>query len=325
MGHLTNEQRYTISSMLKAGYSITNIGLTIGRDKSVVSKEIKRNADKRSGEYRYDLAQRKCESRHKNKPKFTRFTSELKTRVEELIREDYSPEQVVGFLKKNEEVYVSHERIYQHIWEDKKKKGDLHTHLRHQGRRYRKRGNKKDNRGIIKDRVSIENRPDIVEERKRFGDLEVDLIIGKNHNQAMVTINDRASGMLKIKKVSSKQAGEVSDAIVKLLEDWKPYIKTITADNGKEFAAHKTVTEQLGIDYYFARPYHSWERGSNENLNGLIRQYFKKSSDFTTITEEQVKAIEDKLNRRPRKRFDFENPIFVMDQLLFNDEVAFMS
>lgn len=325
MGHLTKEQRYTISSMLKAGYSITNIGLTIGRDKSVVSKEIKRNADKRSGEYRYDLAQRKCESRHKNKLKFTRFTTELKTSVEELIREDYSPEQVVGFLKKNEEVYVSHERIYQHIWEDKKKKGDLHTHLRHQGRRYRKRGNKKDNRGIIKDRVSIENRPDIVEERKRFGDLEVDLIIGKNHNQAMVTINDRASGMLKIKKVSSKQAGEVSDAIVKLLEDWKPYIKTITADNGKEFAAHKKVTEQLGIDYYFARPYHSWERGSNENLNGLIRQYFKKSSDFTTITEEQVKAIEDKLNRRPRKRFDFENPIFVMDQLLFNDEVAFMS
>jgi IS30 family transposase len=325
MGHLTNEQRYTISSMLKAGYSITNIGLTIGRDKSVVSKEIKRNADKRSGEYRYDLVQRKCESRHKNKPKFTRFTTELKTSVEELIREDYSPEQVVGFLKKNEEVYVSHERIYKHIWEDKKRKGDLHTHLRHQGRRYRKRGNKKDNRGIIKDRVSIENRPDIVEERKRFGDLEVDLIIGKNHNQAMVTINDRASGMLKIKKVSSKQAGEVSDAIVKLLEDWKPYIKTITADNGKEFAAHKTVTEQLDIDYYFARPYHSWERGSNENLNGLIRQYFKKSSDFTTITEEQVKAIEDKLNRRPRKRFDFENPIFVMDQLLFNDEVAFMS
>lgn len=325
MGHLTKEQRYTISSMLKAGYSITDIGLTIERDKSVVSREIKRNADKRSGEYRHDLAQRKCISRHQNKPKHIRFTAELKSKVEELLKEDYSPEQVVGTLKKQDVTYVSHERIYQHIWEDKHKKGELHQHLRHQGRRYRKRGSQKDNRGIIKERVSIEKRPKIVDKRERFGDLEVDLIIGKNHNQAIVTINDRASGMLKMKKVASKQAEQVSNTIVELLDEWRPYIKTMTADNGKEFAAHKHVAEQLNIDYYFARPYHSWERGSNENLNGLIRQYFKKSSDFTTITEEQVKAIEDKLNRRPRKRFDFENPIFVMDQLLFNDKVAFMS
>lgn len=318
MKHLTKEQRYTISSMLKSGHSQKEIALTIGKDKSVVSREISRNADERSGEYRCDLAQRKCLSRHHNKPNHIRFTAELKSKVEELIKEDYSPEQVVGTLKKQGEAYVSHERIYQYIWGDKHKKGELHLHLRHQGRRYRKRGNKKDNRGIIKDRISIEK-------RERFGDLEVDLIIGKNHNQAIVTINDRASGMLKMKKVASKQAEQVSNTIVELLEEWRPYIKTITADNGKEFAAHKDDAEQLNIDYYFARPYHSWERGSNENLNGLIRQYFKKSSDFTQITEEQVKAIEDKLNRRPRKRFDYENPIFVMDKLLFNNQVAFMT
>lgn len=325
MKHLTKEQRYTISSMLKAGHSQKEIALTISKDKSVVSREINRNADKRSGEYRCDLAHRKCISRHQNKPKHIRFTAELKSKVEELLKEDYSPEQVVGTLKKQDATYVSHERIYQHIWEDKHKKGELHQHLRHQGRRYRKRGSQKDNRGIIKERVSIEKRPKIVDKRERFGDLEVDLIIGKNHNQAIVTINDRASGMLKMKKVASKQAEQVSNTIVELLDEWRPYIKTMTADNGKEFAAHKHVAEQLNIDYYFARPYHSWERGSNENLNGLIRQYFKKSSDFTQITVEQVKAVEDKLNRRPRKRFDYENPIFVMDKLLFNNRVAFMT
>ena len=197
---------------------------------------------------------------------------------------------------------MSPERIYQHIWLDKAAKGDLHTHLRRQGRKYRKRGSSKDSRGIIKDRTSIDQRPDIVDKRERFGDLEVDLIIGKNHKQAILTINDRAesraSGMLKMKKVESKEAQVVTEAIIELLTDWKPYINTITADNGKEFAGHKFVAEELNIDYYFAHPYHSWERGSNENLNGLIRQYFKKGSDFSKLTPADIKRVEIKLNTR---------------------------
>jgi len=325
MAHLTKEQRYTISSMLKSGYSQSEIAKTIGKDKSVVSRELDRNSDARSGEYRSDLAQRKTNNRHKTKPKRIRFTEEVKANVEALLKEDYSPDQVVGTLNKQGKACVSHERIYQHIWRDKKEKGNLYLYLRHQGRKYRKRGDQKDKRGIIKDRVSIEKRPEVVEKRERFGDLEVDLIIGKNHNQAMLTINDRASGTLKIRKVPSKESKVVSRAIVEELKEWKPYIKTITADNGKEFADHKYVAEELGIDFYFARPYHSWERGSNENLNGLVRQYFKKSSDFEPITQEQVKDVEFKLNQRPRKRFNYENPIFVMDQLLFNDEVAFIT
>ena len=126
-------------------------------------------------------------------------------------------------------------------------------------------------------------------------------------------------------KVKSKEANVVSNAIMECLDEWKPYIKTITADNGKEFASHKMVAENLEIDYYVARPYHSWERGSNENLNGLIRQYLPKKTDFTKITKDQVRSIEEKLNTRPRKRFGFQNPILVMNQLLFNSEVAFMS
>ena len=324
MAHLTVEQRYTISSMLKTGYSRSAIAKTINKDRSVISRELGRNSDARSGEYRSDLAQRKTTSRHKAKRKGLRLTDEVKANIDTLIRDDYSPEQVVGTLIKKGKDYVSHERIYQYIWRDKKRNGSLHLHLRHQGRKYRKRGNQKDRLGIIKDRVSIEERPEIVEKRERFGDLEVDLIIGKNHHQAMLTINDRASGILKMRKVPSKESKVISKAIIDELEDWSPYIKTITADNGKEFADHKYVAEQLSINYYFARPYHSWERGSNENLNGLVRQYFKKSSDFDQITNEQVKAVERKLNQRPRKRHKYENPIFVMDKLLFND-VAFIT
>jgi len=192
-------------------------------------------------------------------------------------------------------------------------------------RKYRKRGSAKDNRGIITDKVMIDKRPSIVEKRARFGDLEVDLIIGQNHKQAIVTLNDRASGMLKMKKVNTKKAAEVAAAINEMLEDWMPYIHTITSDNGKEFANHKKVAFINNIDYYFANPYHSWERGSNENLNRLIRQYFPKKSDFRIITKQRIKQIEEKLNNRPRKRFNYENPIFVMNKLLFNQKVAFVT
>jgi len=325
MTHITQLQRYAIFCILKQGYKQIEIAVAIGKDKTVVRKEIKRNSDKRNGVYKHELAQKKYAKRQKEKPKQKRFTKNIQQAIELLLRDDYSPEQVVGYLEKQDKKTVSIERIYQHIWQDKKNHGDLHTHLRRQGRRYRKRGASKDSRGVIRNRVSIDERPAIVEKRARFGDIEVDLIIGKNHNQAILTINDRASGMLKMKKIPSKQASVVTEAITTLLEDWKPYLHTITADNGKEFAGHQEVAESLSIDYFFAHPYHSWERGSNENLNGLIRQYFTKGSDFTNITEQRVKEVETKLNNRPRKRDKYQNPIFVMEQLLFNQKVAFVT
>ena len=325
MAHITETQRYTISCMLKQGYRQNEIAFVIGKDKSVVCRELQRNSDSRSGIYKEELANKKYTKRQKEKHKHRRFTSEIQEEVVSLLRKDYSPEQVVGSLKKQDKKTVSIERIYQFIWEDKKQGGELHSHLRRQGRKYRKRGSSKDSRGVIVNRVSIEQRPKIVEQRTRFGDLEVDLIIGKNHNQAILTLNDRASGMLKMKKIPSKQASVVTSAITEILEDWKPYLYTITADNGKEFAGHEQVAEDLSIDYFFAHAYHSWERGSNENLNGLIRQYFAKGSDFTKLTDERVKEVETKLNNRPRKRFKYENPIFVMEQLLFNQKVAFVT
>lgn len=325
MSHITQSQRYTISCMLKKGYKQSEIAEAIDKDKSVVFREIQRNSNAKSKRYCSDLADRKYRERQKDKIKSIRFTPEIKKSVNELIKLDYSPEQVVGILKKEGKDIVSTETLYQYIWKDKKNKGQLYLHLRNQGKRYRKRGASKDSRGIIKNRISIDKRPDLVENRERFGDLEVDLIIGKGHNQAILTINDRASGVLKMTKVKSKEADVVSLAMNSLLENWKPYLHTITSDNGKEFAGHQEVAQAIEIDYYFARPYHSWERGSNENLNGLIRQYFTKGSDFRSITEKRLAEVEEKLNNRPRKRFGFESPTFVMNQLLFNSEVAFMS
>jgi len=299
--------------------------LAIGRDKSVISREIKRNCDKRDNTYRADLATKKYNNRQRDKPKAIKFTIDIKKNIETLLREDLSPEQINGVMKKDGMPTVSTERIYQHIWADKKSNGTLYKHLRREGKRYRKRGASKDSRGIIKDRVTIDKRPKIVELRDRFGDLEFDLIIGKNHQQAILTINDRTSGMLKMAKVANKKADTVALSIINLLEEWKPYLHTVTADNGKEFAEHKLVASELNVEYYFAQPYHPWERGSNENLNGLIRQYFKKGSDFTKLTIEEIKMVENKINNRPRKRFNYETPIFVMNKLLFNPKVAFVA
>jgi len=325
MSHLTHEQRYTISCLKSTGKSYQKIGEIIGKDKSVICREVNRNKNQKTGKYDCDLAHRKAVQRQKEKPKKIYFTQEMKAHVDSLIRKDYSPEQVVGVSNLDGINCVSPERIYQHIWEDKKKLGDLHTHLRRKGRRNRKRGNAKDNRGLIKNRVSIDQRPERIENRDLFGDLEVDLVMGKNHQQALLTINDRASGMLKMTKVKSKQATVVTAAIIDLLTEWIPYINTITADNGKEFAGHQNVAEALSIDYYFAHPYHSWERGSNENLNGLVRQYFPKGSDFKNLSEQYIKQIETKINSRPRKRFGYQSPIFVMNKLLFNQNVALVT
>ena len=322
MKHLTAEQRYVIAALLQAGKKKNEIAKVIHKDKSTVSREIKRNGDERSCEYRADLASRKCQKRHVEKRKHIRFTEEVKTFVEQQLREDLSPEQIVGLANNNKQEKVSHERIYQHIWQDKKQGGKLYTHLRNEGKRYRKRGSKKDRRGIIPNRVDIDQRPAIVEEKQRFGDFEIDTLIGSHHKEALVTINDRKTGIVKIKKVASKEAEVVANAAIEVMMPYKQLLHTITADNGKEFALHEKISQELKINFYFAKPYHSWERGANENLNGLIRQYFPKKTDFATITDEQVQWVEDKLNNRPRKRHGFLTPIQLFNQ---TEKVAFMT
>ena len=326
MSHLSQAQRYTISVMYDQGHTQTAIAEAIGRHKSVVNREIKRNKDQRGSKYDADLAQRKYDKRLKSKAKHVKLDEAMRQRVKEGLGAKYSPEQIVGNARRQGLPMVSHETIYKMVWSDKRKGGILHHDLRHQGRKYQQRGNTNNKRGVIPGRVDISERPREVETRERLGDLEIDTIIGKNRKGAIVTINDRKTGYLWMRLLGNREAAGLAEATVKALERNKHLLKTITSDNGKEFAAHEDIATQLGVKFYFARPYHSWERGSNENLNGLIRQYIPKGTDFTTLDDEFVKFVQDQLNNRPRKRHNFESPSQVLNRLSnLAGEVAFVA
>jgi IS30 family transposase len=224
------------------------------------------------------------------------------------LQQEWSPEQISGWMAREHSLKVSHETIYKYIWADKKAGGTLYLHLRHQGKKYNKRAGKNSGRGLIPGRVDITERPAIVEEKTRIGDFEIDTIVGKHHKGAIVSLVDRASKYTKLILVKTKAAEEVSQAIQKALRHIQHRVLTLTADNGKEFAYHKIFGEALDAEVYFATPYHSWERGLNEHTNGLVRQYFPKKTDFATLTQAQVAAVEKKLNTRPRKVLNFNTP-----------------
>ena len=326
MSHLGITQRYEIYHLQKQGANDTTIAKSIGVHKSTISRELKRNSDSRNGIYKVILAQKKADERHLNKHKSIRFTKEIKDFVICWLKEDYSPEQIVGKAKKLKTTCVSVERIYQFIWTDKKQGGILYTHLRTLGKSYQKRANTKSRRDQIIDRVPIEQRPVIVDKKERIGDLEIDLVVGKDHKGALLTIYDRATGILKMAHLKSKSAKEVELKTIQLLEPDMPFIHTITSDNGKEFANHKAIAEALNIDFFFAKPYHSWQRGANENLNGLVRQYFPKKTNFENIEQHKIDSVVKKLNNRPRKRYNFLNPIEKFDLFINqNSNVAFIT
>ena len=278
MSHLTLSQRYEISILNQQKLSKPAIADRIGTSRSTVYRELKRNSDGRSGQYKADLAQKKCELRHQQKNKEKAFTSDVQDFVELYLKQDYSPEQIVGYARRMEQCCVSTERIYQFVWKDKRDGGTLYKHLRTRGKKYKTRGSLNTGRGQIEGRIDISLRPKVVDQKERFGDLEIDLVIGANHKGALLTINDRATGMLKMKYIESKEAKVIENNTIEVLEEWMPFIHTITSDNGKEFTNHSEIAEKLNIDYFFAKPYHSWERGANENLNGLVRQYFPKKN-----------------------------------------------
>jgi IS30 family transposase len=236
--------------------------------------------------------------------------------IEDKLRLDWSPEQITGWLIKNNQKSVSHEHIYQHVYTDQKAGGELYKHLRQQKKRRRKRSGKYDHRGIIPDRKSIDERPEIVEQRERLGDWEGDLIIGQKHQGAVLTLVERKSRFTLIRKVEGKQALPVANAMIECLK-WVPAVETITNDNGKEFAGHKMVSTALSADIYFAHPYSSWERGTNENTNGLIRQYLPKHRDLSTLTAKDELMIMDRINLRPRKCLNFSTPFEVFFGLHF--------
>ena len=303
---LTEVQRYQIEALKKAKKDQKEIAVILGVSPSTISREFKRNTGQRG--YRPKQAHIKALTRREEACKVIKMTAEVVTLIEAKIRLDWSPEQVSGWLHEEQAISISHERIYQHVWADKRQDGTLYKHLRHSHKKRKKQYGSKDKRGQIRNRVSIDERPEIVEQKTRIGDWEIDTVIGQNHQGALVTIVDRVSKFTLIKKVDSKHADVVTEATITLLKPYLDKTLTITADNGKEFAGHESMTEQLNAAVYFAHPYHSWERGLNENTNGLIRQYFTKGSSFENITDEQVEEVMNKLNHRPRKTLNYKTP-----------------
>ena len=303
---LTEVQRYQIEALKKAEKKQKEIAQIIGVSPSTISRELKRNTGLRG--YRPKQAHIKALRRRDGAVKAIKMTEEVIPLIEAKIRLDWSPEQVSGWLGVEHDISISHERIYQHVWRDKRHGGTLYKHLRHSHKKRKKHYGSKDKRGQIRNRVSIDERPEIVSQKTRIGDWEIDTVIGKNHQGALVTIVDRVSKFTLIKKVASKRADVVTEATVALLKPYLDKTWTITADNGKEFADHESIAEQLDAVVYIAHPYHSWERGLNENTNGLIRQYFTKGSSFEIISDEEVEEVMHKLNHRPRKALNFKTP-----------------
>ena len=307
---LTQCQRYQIYALLKSDHNQTEIAETIGVDKSTISREVRRNRGQRG--YQPKQAQRKAINRRKRDRRC--IQPQIWAWIEGKIQEDWSPEQISLWMRKYKENSVSHEWIYQYIYADKRAGGNLHKHLRCQKKR-RKRYGSNERRGRIPNRVSIEQRPSIVEERKRLGDWEADTMIGKKSPYALVTLVERKSRFTLLKKIDRRTAEATTKAIIQMLNPYKAKTLTITCDNGKEFADHQVFAELLDADVYFAHAFSSWERGSNENANGLARQYFEKGSDFSKITDQDTQFVEKRLNARPRKCLDIRTPEMVFFEL----------
>jgi len=300
---LTREQRYQIKALLSMGHTQADIARAVGVHRSTISRELRRNRGQRG--YHAKQAHEKALARRRGKSK-PRIGPKVWRVVERRLREEWSPEQISGRLKL-EGVSISHERIYQYVYADKKAGGDLWQHLRRRAKKYRKRAGGRDNRGKIPRRRSIEERPPIVEARARIGDWEADLILGKGRQGVALTLTERKSRFTLLRTFPGKHAQPITQGIIDLLK-WHGRVKTITFDNGKEFAGHEEIAAALGVDCFFAHPYASWERGTNENTNGLIRQYLPKSRNLKTISAEEENMIMDKLNLRPRKCLGFRTP-----------------
>lgn len=303
--HLTREQRYQISALWQAGHNQKEIAGIIGKSPSTVCRELRRNSGKRG--YHPRLAQEMADERKERYGRPRKFTEPIRKEVEKLLREEqYSPEQIVGLARREGRPMVSHERIYQHIRADKAAGGDLYRNLRHK-LKHRKRPVGR--RVPIPNRVSIEERPGEVDERTRFGDWEIDTIVGKGGRGAIVTIVERTTGFLLMEKLTKgKNAEGLADAVIRMMLPYKECVHTITADNGMEFARHEKIADKLNARFFFAHPYASWERGLSEYTNRLVRQYIPKNTDFCHLDAQEVKQIQYKINKRPRKKIGFDNP-----------------
>ena len=303
--HLTSEQRYTISVLLQNRMKQKDIAKAINVSPSTVSREIRRNSGIR-GRYNWETAQANAIRTKRKKPGNHSVDDAIKEEAKLLlVTEQWSPEQISGALAK-EGKYICHETIYRMIRKDKAEGGTLYKNCRHRLKhRARPVGGK---------RMSIPNRTSICErpaeaDGKRFGDFEMDTIVGKGNHGAIVTLIERSTNMLFMRKLTKgKNAKELARTVIHLLSPFKEHIRSITTDNGTEFACHEIISKRLGVKIYFADPYSSWQKGGIENANGLIRQYVPKSQTFEHVSHQQITKYSKKINMRPRKKLEFYTP-----------------
>ena len=303
---LTQDERYPIQ-YLSSHCTIIEIAKQLNRHKSTISREIRRYRTQ-GQQYSAEQAQRQSRLTKQRRRKPYRLHPQLIQHIDTLIRRKLSPEPVCAYLRKHHQITLHHSTVYRHLRQDKSNGGTLWQHLRICSKAYRKRYGSTSTRGKVPDRVGIENRPAVVDQKSRIGDWEADTIVGKDQKSALLTLVERTTRYTIICKLKNLKAKDTARAAIRALKAHKDRVHTITMDNGKEFYQHTKIAKALAAETYFCRPYHSWEKGLNENTNRLIRQYFPKQTDFRNISVREIRRVQDELNHRPRKTLGYETP-----------------
>lgn len=308
MAQLNMEEREILSQLHAANFSPTEIAAKLGRHRSTIGRELQRNSQAKGG-YSATAAKAKAATRRRERPLVRKMEhEELNAAVRSKLTQEWSPDQIAGRLKREHpdepEWHVAPQTIYTWIQHDPRRE-HWESHLR-RGRQRRKSPEV----GRIPRRVEIDGRPEVINNRERLGDFEGDTIVSGGRNKGvLVTLVDRKSGYLLTGKLPNRTAARTRKEIVGLLLPLPAdHRHSITFDNGKEFSEHEALSRSLGIQAFFAHPYCSWERGSNENTNGLVRQYYPKGTNFAEVSHQNLADITKRINDRPRKRHNYQTP-----------------
>lgn len=305
---LTQAERYIIASMRRQKFSAAQIALRLGRDRSTIYREVKRNKTTYNGHYGAEKAHSYATARRRRSRRKPQYSQQELAKVSALLRRRWSPQQIAGRQRRVGQLRISAQTIYRHIRRDRKAGGDLWRYTRIISKFGRKRYRSVDSRGVLRGKRHISERPKSVARRRQIGHWEADTVMGADLRHCLLTMVERATGFTVIEKLSARNKEQATAALLRALAKHKARIKTITFDNGTEFHDYKVLEQEFGIKCYFATPYHSWERGSNENLNGLVRQYLPKGMCMSTVRQKDCNVIARELNERPRKRYGFQTP-----------------
>ena len=305
---LTSGERYALSALRRQGHTQAEIARTLGRHPSTISREVRRNSKDRTGRvYRPALADDYARWRRSRSRRNQRFTAEDWAAVVKHLRLEWSPEQIAGRFRRDGGLRISHETIYRYLWRDKRRGGRHYKHLRQSGKQRRKRYGAYDSRGRLAGKRPLSQRPAAVEDRNEIGHWEIDTVLGKGR-PCIATLVERSCGLVMIGKLKARTVAELNRAVRDLIHSAPLPVLTITADNGTEFHGYREIEEDTGARFYFATPHHSWERGTSENTNGLVRQYLPKGKCMRRVTQTHCDRIAKRLNTRPRKRLDYLTP-----------------